>query len=96
MERDAILRTLSEHTDQLQSLGVERLAVFGSVAREQAGPGSDVDVLVEFRGKSSFDAYMDLKFFLEDVLDRPVDLVTRRSLKPRLAPAVEKEALYIT
>ena len=96
MERDAILRALSEHTSELQDLGVERLAIFGSVAREQDGPGSDVDVLVDFRGRSSFEAYMDLKFFLEDLLDRPVDLVTRRSLKPRLAPAVEREALYIT
>lgn len=96
MRRDEVLEILSTHQAELQELGVEHLAIFGSVARDEAGPESDVDILVEFRGRATFDGYMELKFLLEDLLGCPVDLVTRRSLKPRLAPAVEKEALYIS
>lgn len=96
MKRDRTIAILSEHKDGLQEFGVERLAVFGSVARDEAGPESDVDILVEFRGVATFDRYMGLKFFLEDLLDKEVDLVTHRSLRPRLAPLVEEEALYIS
>ena len=96
MKRDRVLAILSEHKNDLREFGVERLAVFGSVARDEAGPESDVDVLVEFRGTATFDRYMGLKFFLEDLLGREVDLVTHRSLRPRLAPLVEEEALYIS
>ncbi|MCK4600462.1 nucleotidyltransferase family protein [Candidatus Bipolaricaulota bacterium] len=79
----------------MSTLGVKSLALFGSLARGDAGPESDVDILVEFQGPSTFDRYMDLKFFLEELLNRPVDLVTRKALKPRLRPYVEKEAIYV-
>ena len=95
MKRDEALQILSEHREDLKEFGVKRLAVFGSVARDEAGPESDVDVLVEFEGAATFDGYMGLKFFLEDVLGRRVDLVTRKTLKPRLAPHVEREAFYV-
>lgn len=57
---------------------------------------SDVDILVEFLGKATFGDNMDPKHFLENVLDGSVDLVTRKSLERRLAPAVEKGSLYIS
>ena len=75
---------------------MKSLAVFGSVARGEAGPDSDVDILVEFEGRATFDRYMGLKFFLEDLLGRRVDLVTRKALKPRMRPYVEREAIYVT
>lgn len=56
---------------------------------------SDVNVLVEFEGRATFDQYMELKFYLEDLLGCPVDLVTRKALKPRLRPYLEKEAVYV-
>ena len=96
MKRDEVLRTLSAHDAEISEFGVKRLAVFGSVARDEAGPESDVDILVEFQGQATFDGYLGLKFLLEDILDRPVDLVTRKPFKSRIAPAVEKEALYIS
>ena len=97
MKRDEILKTLRVHKDELrQRFGVKSLAVFGSVARGEAGPESDVDILVEFEGRATFDRYMGLKFFLEDLLGRRVDLVTRKALKPRLRPYVEQEAIYVT
>jgi len=95
MTRDEVIRRIREHRRELAQLGVKSLALFGSVARGEAGPDSDVDVLVEFSEPATFDRYMDLKFFLEDLLGRRVDLVTRKALKPRLRPYVEKEAVYV-
>ena len=97
MKNTEIIRLLRQHRDELRKrFGVKSLAIFGSVARGEAGPDSDVDILVEFEGRATFDRYMGLKFFLEDLLGRRVDLVTRKALKPRLRPYVEQEAIYVT
>ncbi|MCX6672654.1 MAG: nucleotidyltransferase family protein [Methanothrix sp.] len=95
MKRSEILQMLSVHKDVLTRMGVKTLAVFGSVARDEARPDSDVDVLVEFQAPATFNGYMDLKFFLEDLLGCPVDLVTRKSVRPRLREQIEHEALYV-
>lgn len=95
MKRSEILQTLAAHRDELTRRGVKTLAVFGSVARDEARPDSDVDILVEFQDSATFNGYMDLKFFLEDLLGRPVDLVTRKSIRPRLKTQIESEALYV-
>ena len=57
---------------------------------------SDIDLLVEFPGKVTFDQYMDLKFFLEDNLGLSVDLVTKKMLKPQIINSVEKDAIYVS
>ena len=67
--------------------------MFGSFARDSAGPESDVDILVEL-AEPTFDHYMDLKFFLEEILDSPVDLVMADTIKPRLRPIIGKEVVY--
>ena len=72
---------------------VKRIGVFGSFARGDAGPESDVDILVELTDPT-FDHYMDLKFRLEDVLKRPVDLVMADTVKPRLKPIIDQEVVY--
>ncbi len=95
MRRDEVEKLLAEHRQDLHQFGVKSLALFGSVVRDEARPDSDVDMLVEFEGAATFDRYMDLRFFLEDLLGAPVDLVTRKALKPRLRPYVEREALYV-
>ncbi len=95
MQRDEILKTLGEHRAELQRLGAKSLAIFGSVARDQAREDSDVDILVEFNSPPTFGHYMDLKFYLEDLLGRKVDLVPRRTLKPRIRPTVEAEAIRV-
>lgn len=95
MRRSEILQTLEARRDELVEMGVKSLAIFGSAARDEARPESDVDVLVEFREPATFNGYMDLKFFLEDLLGRPVDLVTRRSIRPRLKERIESEAQYV-
>ena len=96
MDRDEILQVLRDHQAELRAMGVKSLAIFGSVARGEATPESDVDVLVEFDGPATFDRFMETKFFLEDLLGCSVDLVTRQALKPRIRPHVEREALYVT
>jgi predicted nucleotidyltransferase len=71
---------------------VRELAVFGSVARGQATDSSDLDLLVDFEGPATFDAFMGLKLFLEDSLAVRIDLVTRSALKPRLRARIETES----
>ena len=95
MKRDEILQRLAAHKEQLAGFGVKSLALFGSVVRGEAQPDSDLDFLVEFEGAITFDQYMNLKFFLEELLGRPVDLVSHKALKPRLRPYIEREAVYV-
>jgi excisionase family DNA binding protein len=76
-----------------ERFGVKRIGVFGSAARGEAGPESDVDVLVEF-DDPAFDRYMELKFYLEDLFGRPCDLVLEESLKEGLRGSVRREVLY--
>jgi uncharacterized protein len=75
--------------------GVRRIALFGSVARDEARQDSDVDVLVEFDGPATLDRYMGVKFHLEDTLGSKVDLVTTTGLRSRIRPTVEREALDV-
>ena len=96
MNRDEIVKRLRAERGKLRDLKVKSLALFGSVARGQARPDSDVDFLVEFEGPATFDQYMSLKCFLEDLLERPVDLVTRKGIRPQLMPYVEREAVHVS
>ena len=72
---------------------VQRIGVFGSFAKGDEGPESDVDIIVEL-AEPTFDHYMDLKFRLEEVLKRPVDLVMVDTVKPRIKPIIEREIVY--
>jgi uncharacterized protein len=87
-----IRNRLRQHKDQLHSLGVEKLGLFGSFARDEQKPESDIDILVRFRpGEKNFDKFMELSFLLEDVLQRRVELVTTEGLSPYLGPRILKE-----
>jgi uncharacterized protein len=96
MQRDKVLTILTQHQDSLKQFRVKSLAIFGSTARDEARPDSDVDLLVEFEPPITFDQYMDLKFYLEDHLGTRVDLVSRRTLKPQIRLSVEREAIPVT
>ena len=91
--REQVLQKLAEHRETIRGFGVRRLALFGSCARGDDSPSSDLDFLVEFERKT-FDAYMDLKTFLEELFARQVDLVIADALKPRLRAPVLREAVY--
>ncbi len=93
MSREQVLKILREHSRQVREFGVTSLAVFGSVARDEARQDSDVDILVEFDPPPTFERYMDLKFYLEDLLGHRVDLGTPETLKPRVRARVQAEAV---
>jgi len=95
MRREEALAILRGHLGDLTRFGVKSLALFGSVARDEAGPDSDLDLLVEFEGTATFDRYMGLKLYLEDLLGSGVDLVMRKALRPRMVPSVEREAVRV-
>ncbi len=78
-----------------ERFGVQDLAIFGSVARDEAGPGSDVDVLVTFEGRARFRAFMGLQFELEDLLGIKVDLVTPNALKPLTRPSIDRDLIHV-
>ncbi len=91
--REEVLALIEQNQTALRNLGVRRLGLFGSYARGEATPESDLDFVVELSDKS-FDAYMDLKHFLEELFRSRVDLVTVGSIKPRLLPIIQREAVY--
>jgi hypothetical protein len=91
--REQILAKMSEHRDDIRRFGVRSLGLFGSVARGENTSASDLDFLVEFDHKS-FDAYMDLKAYLENLFGCPVDLVLANTLKPRLREPILNETVY--
>jgi predicted nucleotidyltransferase len=96
MSRLDVLKILRREAANTRArFGVKRLALFGSVARDEARPDSDVDVLVEFDAPVTLDRYMGLKFHLEDALSARVDLVTVSGLRSRLRPVVEREAIDV-
>ena len=96
MDRATTLSLLREHKPVLaQRFGVQRLALFGSMARDTARADSDVDVLVAFDGPATPEVYFGVQFYLEDLLGHPVDLVTERALREELKPYVERDAIPI-
>ncbi len=95
LTRDTALRILEAHRGELKRLGVEKIALYGSVARNEATPQSDVDVLVELADAFlTLEGYMDLCFYLEELFERHVDVTTFRSIKPHMRDRVQADAVY--
>lgn len=94
MRRDEVLAILAEHQDEIRARGVVSLSIFGSVARDEAGPESDIDIIVEIdqRPFTLFDL-VNLQQYLEEILKHPVDLVTSGSIKERIRDRVLKESI---
>lgn len=95
MDRDFVLQLLRNHISDLHRLGISSIALFGSVARGEASQDSDVDLLVELEPPYTFDRYIQAKFYIEDLLGCPVDMVMQETLKPRARITAEKEAIYV-
>jgi len=95
MDKTKILELITQAKPILGTrFGVTQLALFGSFARETDRPGSDIDILVDFDGKVDADRYFGVLFFLEDLLKKPIDLVTREGLRPEYRSFMEKDAIY--
>ncbi|WP_372613141.1 nucleotidyltransferase family protein [Halomonas sp.] len=96
MNRSEVVSLLQRHLPALiREFGVRDMALFGSMARDDAGEESDVDILVYFDGPATADRYFGLQFYLEDLLGGPVDLVTDKALRPELRPFIEREAMHV-
>jgi uncharacterized protein len=93
MRRAEALRIIAEHEAELRDLGVRSLSIFGSVARDEAGASSDVDVLVEFDRPVGFFHLFDVQEQLELFLGCKVDLVTPGGLRPELKQVILAEAV---
>lgn len=95
--RADITRKLLAAWSDLQALGVEHLDLFGSQARDDAGPASDVDVLVHLSGKPTLTRLLDIRDRLQSILGLKVDLVTPGALRqrPRLAERVARESFRV-
>ena len=92
--RDEILNTIDNQIEKLrEEFTVSQIGVFGSAVRDQLRADSDIDILVDLR-EPTFDHYMDLKFYLEDIFQREVDLVMKDTVKPRLKSVINAEVIY--
>lgn len=96
MNREAVILILSKHRKELsERYGVKSLALFGSMARDEATPASDVDLLVDFDRPVGLFGLFALQDYLEALLGCPVDLGTPDSLKPRLRSRVLAESIHV-
>ena len=96
MDRSDALQLLKANKAELvERFGVARLTLFGSTARDTAGPDSDVDVLVAFDGPATSERYFGVQFYLEDLLGQSIDLVTEKALRQRLRPYIERDAIAV-
>ncbi len=93
MKRDEVLKIIAEHREELEKLGVKSLLLFGSVARDEAGPDSDVDFLVEFKRQGGFFQLFRVQDYLEDILGCSVDLGTEDALREHLREPVLKDVI---
>ena len=96
MDANQTLQLLAEHKGYLaRRFGVTELALFGSTVRGDARDDSDVDVLVSFDGPATSERYFGVQFYLEDLLGRPVDLITEKALRAEIRPYIEREAVRV-
>jgi predicted nucleotidyltransferase len=92
-----VLTLIHARRDYIKALGVKRLGLFGSFVRMQQDRNSDIDVLVEFEpSQKTFDNFIHLAFFLEDLFGRRVELVTPEALSPYIGPHIMREVEYVT
>jgi predicted nucleotidyltransferase len=90
-----VKKILSDHKKELLRKGVRALSLFGSVARDEATSKSDIDILIDFDSKKGLFFFVELKKYLEELLDCEVDLVTKNALHPALKKRILSEAKHV-
>jgi uncharacterized protein len=95
MSRGEVLALVKSHQSQLQFMGVKSLNLFGSVARDQATPQSDVDILVELEEPIGFFEFFRIRQYLEDLLQRPIDLGTIDDLKEHMRQPILEDLMHV-
>jgi predicted nucleotidyltransferase len=96
MRRDEALRLLAEHRDELAAMGAGSLSLFGSVARDEAGPDSDVDILIDLNRPLGYFGLAAIHLRLEEILGRRVELVTLNALHERYRTAILPDLVHAT
>jgi len=92
---EEVRRRILDNRQTIRRYGVNKIGFFGSLVRGQQRKDSDIDLLVFFdEGQLSFDNYMDLNFYLEDLLHAKVDLLTPEQISPHIMPYIQKEIRY--
>jgi hypothetical protein len=96
MKGQEILAKLRENKSALRERGVSHAALFGSRARGDNRPDSDIDIIIEFDPAAHVSVfnYAGLKDYIASLFDRPVDVVNRDGLKPHVRPAASADAIY--
>ncbi|MBI4814592.1 MAG: nucleotidyltransferase family protein [Methanobacterium sp.] len=95
MKSEKVMRLFGENLEKITRYGVRRIGLFGSYIRDEQTENSDIDILVEFeKNKKTFDNYMELKFFLEDLFKCKIDLVVREAIKPSLKEYIMGSVKY--
>ncbi len=96
MNRDSIIERLKGAEAALRARGVDHAALFGSVARGEAGPASDIDIMVTIAPEAELDmfAYIGIVHMIKDMFSGPVDVSDRAALKPFVRPGAERDAIY--
>ncbi len=91
---DEIVEIIKKHQNEIKEFGVRKFGIFGSVVRGEETKESDLDILVQLE-KETFRSYMGLKFFLEDLFNRKVDLVLNTAIKESLREKILQEVHYV-
>lgn len=95
MKAKEILEQLRRNKSEFEKFGISNIGLFGSYSKNNPGENSDIDILVTFReGKKTFDNYMDLKFYLEDIFKKKVDLVIDQNIKEELKDKILNSVKY--
>lgn len=90
-----IMEKIENNFAHIKNYGIEKIGLFGSYVRNEQKTKSDIDILMEFeKGKKTFDNYMDLKFFLEELFKCKVDLIISEKIKPDLKPNILGNVIY--
>ena len=95
LDRNKIMQVFENNSDKLRVYGIKQIGLFGSYARDEQKEDSDVDIIVDFEeGKLNFRNYMGLALFLEDLLNKRVDLVIQKDLREEIRPNVMEDVKY--
>jgi predicted nucleotidyltransferase len=96
MKKQQALELLARNKGLLQEkYGVTKIALFGSTARDTATKTSDIDILISFAGKADSKKYFGVLFYLEDLFQCPIDLITENALRPELQPYIDADKIYV-
>lgn len=94
--KNQIISLLQQNEQKIKSFGISKIGLFGSFVSGSQDNNSDVDLIVEFeKGRKSYKSFIELAFFLEELLGRKVDLLTEKSLNPYFGQRILNETEYV-